>query len=136
MEETGRNQTWENPEARQPDSAEISKDARLWAMICHLAGLAGFVVPVIVSGVIAPLIIWLIKKDEDPFIDENGKEVVNFQISISIYSMACIPLVFIVIGVPLLIGVWIFDLVCIIIAALKANEGQHYRYPLTIRLIK
>lgn len=105
-------------------------------MICHLAGLAGFVVPVIVSGVIAPLIIWLIKKDEDPFIDENGKEVVNFQISISIYSMACIPLVFIVIGVPLLIGVWIFDLVCIIIAALKANEGQHYRYPLTIRLIK
>lgn len=115
---------------------ELSKDARQWAMFCHLAGLAGYVIPVILSGIIAPLIIWQIKKEEHPFIDENGKEAVNFQISIGIYTLISIPLCFICIGFLMLAAVAILDLVCLIIAAVKANNGEHYRYPLCIRFIK
>lgn len=120
---------------------ELSKDARMWAMFCHLAGLAGFVVPVVISGIIAPLIVWQIKKDEHPFVDEHGKEAVNFQISISLYtligSIACIITCVGIFVIPFFIGVvYIIDLVFLLIAAVKANNGERYRYPLSIRFIK
>ena len=114
----------------------ISKDARMWAMLCHLAGLAGYVVPVVISGIIAPLIVWQIKKDEHPFVDEQGKEAVNFQISMLIYSVICIPLIFICIGIILLVAIGVVDIVFLLIAAVKANNGEHYRYPICIRFIK
>ena len=118
-------------------SEEINKDARMWAMFCHLAGLAGFVIPVILSGIIAPLIIWQIKKDDHPFIDENGKEALNFQISIGIYALVSILLIpLFCIGAFLVTAVGIFNLVFMLIAAIKANNGFHYRYPLCIRFIK
>jgi len=120
------------PEANE----EISKDARMWAMFCHLAGLAGYVIPVILSGIIAPLIIWQIKKEEHPFIDENGKEAVNFQISMGLYALISIPLCFVCVGFVTLAVVAILNLVCLIIAAVKANNGEHYRYPLSIRFVK
>ena len=66
--------------------AEVSKDARMWAMFCHLAGLVGYLIPLI-GNIVAPLIIWQIKKDELPFVDEQGKEAVNFQISMSLYAL-------------------------------------------------
>lgn len=118
-----------------PGSKEINKDARMWAMICHLAGLAGIILPA--SGnIVAPLIIWQIKKDNNPFIDEQGKEAVNFQISMSIYFIASVILCFICIGVPLIIATIIVFFVFMLIAAVKANNGYHYRYPLTMRFIK
>ena len=118
-------------------SKEINKDARMWAMFCHLAGLAGFVVPVILSGIIAPLIVWQIKKDDHPFIDEHGKEALNFQISIGIYAFVSILLIpLFCIGAFLVAAVGIFNLVFLLIAAIKANNGFHYRYPLCIRFIK
>ena len=118
-----------------PGSKEINKDARMWAMICHLAGLAGIILPA--SGnIVAPLIIWQVKKDNNPFIDEQGKEAVNFQISMSIYLFASVILSFICIGVPLIIATIIVFFVFMLIAAVKANNGYHYRYPLTIRFIK
>jgi uncharacterized Tic20 family protein len=127
----------EQPEAvpESPGSKEANKDARMWAMICHLTGLAAIVIPV-VGNIVAPLIIWQIKKDDYPFVDEQGKEAVNFQISMSIYALICIPLFFICVGPFLLAAVGIVDLVFLLIAAVKANGGQHYRYPLTIRFIK
>lgn len=118
-------------------SKEVNKDARMWSMFCHLAGLAGFVVPVILSGIIAPLIIWQIKKDDSPFIDEHGKEALNFQISIGIYALVSLLLIPVFcIGAFLLTAVGIFNLVFLLIAAIKANNGSHYRYPLCIRFIK
>jgi len=116
-------------------SAEVNKEACMWAMFCHLAGLAGIVIPA-VGNIVAPLIIWQIKKDDFPFVDEQGKEAVNFQISMSIYGLICIPLFFICVGPFLLTAVGVVDLVFLLIAAVKANSGQHYRYPLTIRFIK
>ncbi|MDT8302132.1 MAG: DUF4870 domain-containing protein [Sedimentisphaerales bacterium] len=120
---------------QSPGCKEANKDARMWAMICHLSGLAGIILPA--SGnIVAPLIVWQIKKDNNPFIDEQGKEAVNFQISMSIYLIASIILSFICIGVPLIIATIIVFFVFTLIAAVKANNGLHYRYPLTLRFIK
>jgi len=138
-EQTEQPASTEQPEAvpETPESKEISKDARMWAMFCHLAGLAAFVpvVPVL-GGIIGPLIIWQIKKDEYPFVDEQGKEAVNFQISILLYELVAALLCFACIGGVLLPAVIVFDVVFLVIAAVKANNGQHYRYPLAIRFIK
>jgi uncharacterized Tic20 family protein len=131
----------EQPKAVQegPGSKETNKDARMWAMICHLSALAGLVVPVI-GCIIGPLIVWQIKKEEFPFVDEQGKEAVNFQISMSLYLLISaflwIPLSFVCIGVLIPVAIGIVDLVFLLIAAVKANDGHHYRYPLTIRFIK
>ncbi len=127
----------EQPEAvpETPESKEINKDACMWAMICHLAGLAGIVIP-FVGNIVAPLVVWQIKKDDFPFVDEQGKEAVNFQISMTIYGLISAVLTFICVGFFLLAAVVIVDLIFLLIAAVKANNGHHYRYPLTIRFIK
>ena len=118
-----------------PGSKEANKDARMWAMICHLAGLAGIILPA-AGNIVAPLIIWQIKKEDNQFVDEQGKEAVNFQISMSIYLIASIILSCICIGIPMIIATIIVFFVFTLIAAVKANNGYHYRYPLTIRFIK
>ncbi len=118
-----------------PETKEVNKDARMWAMICHLSGLAGFVIP-IVGCVVGPLIIWQIKKDDFTFVNEQGKEAVNFQISMLIYGIIAGLLCFACVGVFLLPVVGVVDLVFLLIAAVKANNGFHYRYPLSIRFIK
>jgi len=127
----------EKPEVVQegPGSKEVNKDARMWAMFCHLAALAGLVVPV-VGCIIGPLIVWQIKKEEFTFVDEQGKEAVNFQISMLIYGIVAGLLCFVCVGFVLLPAVAVFDLIFLLIAAVKANDGEHYRYPLTIRFIK
>jgi len=116
---------------------ELSTDARKWAMFCHLGGLAGLIPLTPAFGsVIAPLIIWQIKKDEFEFVDEQGKEALNFQISILIYALVAGLLCFACVGFFLLPAVYIFDLIFLLIAAIKANNGERYRYPLSIRFVK
>ena len=104
-------------------------------MFCHLAGLATFT-SIPFAGLIAPLIIWQIKKDDHPFINENGKEAVNFQISIHIYIVISAILCLVFIGFLLLPAVIIFNLVVLIIAGVKANNGESFKYPLCFRFIK
>lgn len=110
------------------------KDERMWGMLVHIATFAGFIVPL--GSILGPLVIWLIKKDQSYFIDHQGKEAVNFNISIAIYAFASAILTLILIGTLTLIATGILWIVCSIIAATKANNGQPYRYPLTIRFIK
>jgi uncharacterized Tic20 family protein len=114
---------------------DISKDAKMWAMFCHLAALAMFT-SIPFANVLGPLILWLIKKDDFKFVNDQGKEALNFQISVAIYALICIPLFFIFIGVFLFFALAIFNIVMIIIASIEANKGEAYRYPLCIRLIK
>jgi hypothetical protein len=111
-----------------------SKDERTWAMLCHLSALAGYIIPF--GHIIGPLFVWLIKKDELPLVADQGKESLNFQISMTLYAIIPVILVIILIGIFLLIALAIVDLILIIVAAIKANEGVQYRYPLTIRFIK
>jgi uncharacterized Tic20 family protein len=111
------------------------KDERMWAMFCHLASLAGYTgIPF--ANILGPLIIWQIKKGQSPLVDDQGKESVNFQISLTIYVLVGLLSLCIGIGIIVLPALGIFDLVFTIIAAVKANQGEMYRYPLTIRFIK
>lgn len=111
-----------------------SKDARMWAMMCHLGGLAGFIgIPF--GNIIVPLIIWMVKRESDPFIDYHGREALNFQISLTIYAFVAALLILVLVGIVLLAILGIAGLVLTIIAAIKANDGHAYRYPFVIRLI-
>ena len=123
----------EEPKQEASKATPENRDERMWAMFCHLSGLAGFIFPF--GNIIAPLVIWLMKKEEYPLVNDQGKESINFQISMTIYIIASIILIFLVIGIPLLIILGIFSLIVVIIAAIKANEGEKYRYPFTLRLI-
>jgi len=105
-----------------------------WCVACHLSALAGFVVPGI-GHVLGPLIVWLIKRGDSPEIDAHGKKALNFQISMLIYNLVAGVLCLVLIGFALLAVLHILNVVFVILAALKAGEGQMYRYPLTIRLI-
>ena len=121
--------------APPPAAAPPGKDERMWAMFCHLASLAGLVgIPF--GNVIGPLVVWLIKKNEMPAVDRQGKESLNFQITLAICIVICIPLMFIFIGILLLPAVGIYGLIMVIIASIKTNKGEDYRYPISIRFIK
>jgi uncharacterized Tic20 family protein len=111
--------------------ASGNSDERLWGMLCHLSSLSGGVIPF--GNIVGPLIVWLVKKDEYAFVDDQGKESLNFQISMMIYT---IVLALTIIGIPVAIAAMIFGLVMTVIAAIKANGGEYYRYPLTIRFVK
>jgi len=107
--------------------------ARSWEMLCHLSALLGYIIPF--GNFIGPLLVWQLKKNEYPSIDPHGKESLNFQISCLIYAIVSGLLIFVLIGIPLLIALGVFDLVCVIIATIKVNNGTPWRYPLTLRLI-
>ncbi len=122
-------------ESLDQEYPELSSEVKNWAMICHLAALLGFVPPFI-GVVLGPLAVWLVKGKEHPFIDENGKESLNFQISILIYSAILLPTVCVFVGFVLLPTVWLADVVLVVMAAMKAGAGESYRYPLCLRLLK
>jgi len=112
---------------------DTTPESRMWAMIAYLSALAGFVIPF--GNILGPLIVWLVKKDEMSFVDDQGKEALNFNISMTIYMLVSGVLIFVLIGIPLLVILGIAWLILIILAAVKANEGTAYRYPLTLRLV-
>ena len=114
---------------------EENKKANMWAMFCHLSALSIYAgIPL--GNIIAPLIIWLIRRDEFPFVDEQGKEAVNFQILMTIYGIIAGLLCFIMIGFVLLPALLVANIILLIIATVKTNKGEGYRYPWTIRFIK
>ena len=125
-----------------PNTAAASPSVRTWTVLCHASAFLGFFIPA-AGHIVGPLIVWLVKRGESAEIDEHGKESLNFQISMFLYTAAlgvvCFILMFILIGfllLPLFAILFLADVVLVIIASLKASEGQLYRYPLTIRLIK
>lgn len=123
---------YENP--RTTSAHELTayeRDARMWGMLLHLSVLAGFVIPI--AGWVAPIIIWQVKKDELPEIDEHGKIVVNWMISGLIYGFLCFLLIFVLIGIPLMIMLGILCTVYPIIGGIKANNGEYWPYPGSLR---
>jgi uncharacterized Tic20 family protein len=109
----------------------FSVDERKWAFFAHLSALAGIIVPF--GNLLGPLIIWQIKKDEMPFVAEQAKEALNFQITVTLALIACFVLFIVVIGVFLLPVVGVGAVVLTIIAAVSANDGKRYRYPFAWR---
>lgn len=123
-------------------SIPVNNDNRIWLVLCHASALLGFFVPV-AGHIVGPLVVWLVKKDESSEVDEHGKESLNFQLSMFIYTsvlgVVVFILLFVLIGfllIPLFAVLYVADIVLVIIASLKASEGKLYRYPLTIRLLK
>lgn len=117
-----------------PPGRETAKAARQMACACHLSGMAGYVVPF--GSIIAPLVIWLMQRESDAFVEDQGREAVNFQISILIYSLASLVLMIVVVGFVLIFVLILLHIVLMIVAALRAYNGELYRYPLTIRFIR
>lgn len=105
-----------------------------WAGLLHLSQLAHGVVPM--AGIVAPIIIWQMKKDEFPEIDEHGKMVCNWMISQFIYSLISGILAFFIVGIPLLLMLAIVSLVFPIVGAVKAFDGRYWKYPMSIRFFK
>lgn len=129
-------------DAPLPPAAPARDAARTWIVACHLAALLGLVLPSF-GAILGPLAVWLLKKADDPRIDANGREALNFQISIFIYSWALgvlgaltwfILIGFAFLGAAVLVG--LFGVVMAVVAAVKASNGaDHWRYPLAIRLL-
>ncbi len=106
----------------------VPSESRGWATAAHL-------VPLIGLSFIGPLVIWLMKRDEDAFVGYHAREALNFQISLIIYVIASLLLMLVLVGFILIIAVPIFALVVMIIAGVKAANGEFYRYPLTLRFV-
>jgi uncharacterized Tic20 family protein len=104
-------------------------------MFTHLSALAG-IIGIPFGSLLGPLILWLIKKDDFSYVDRQGKEALNFQISMTLYALAATPLLCIGLAVVIWPALAIIDIVFVIIAAINANDGKDYRYPLTIRFVK
>jgi uncharacterized Tic20 family protein len=112
-----------------------SSKVQTWCVLCHASALLGFFVPG-AGHVLAPLIVWLAKRGDSPEIDAHGKESLNFQLSMLLYSIVAGILCLIIIGFFLLAILHLVNLVFVIVASLQASEGKLYRYPLAIRFIK
>jgi uncharacterized protein len=121
------------PPVLPPDGLP-SNDEKQWALFTHLSALIGLFVPL--GNVLGPLIFWQIKKNEMPFVDDQGKEALNFQITVAIATLVCFLLMFVLIGFLLIFVVAIAWLVFTIIGAIRANNGEFYRYPMTWRIVK
>ena len=111
----------------------VSKEERNWAMLAHLSALLTYVT--VIGGVIAPLVIWLMRKQEGGFAAEQARESLNFQITVFLIGLGCWVLALILIGFVLLAILGIVNLVLVIIAAIKVSEGVAYRYPFNLRLV-
>ncbi|HEU4813486.1 MAG TPA: DUF4870 domain-containing protein [Xanthomonadaceae bacterium] len=134
-----------NPAPASTDDG-ISAEERQWAMFAHLSALLGALVTAGWAGsigcFIGPLVIWLMKKDTMPFVDDQAKEALNFNITVAIAFFVLFLMTVFTLGIgiiltgPLFVIVGIGWLVLTVIASIKANQGERYRYPLTLRLVK
>jgi uncharacterized protein len=112
----------------------LSETERNWAMLCHLSAFAGFFFPF--GGIIGPLICWLTRRDESAWVNINGRNSLNFQLSILLYIVLALPLCIIIIGIPIIIMLGILKVVCMIIGSVRAGKGELFTYPLVIPFIQ
>jgi uncharacterized Tic20 family protein len=101
---------------------------KIWAILSHLSALVGF-------GLVLPAVVYLAMRKESEYVASNAREALNFHLSLLLYGLCCVPLIFIVIGIPLLVLICLLSLVLAIVAAIKASDGACYRYPLSIRFV-
>lgn len=119
---------------RDPVESTLSEEQENnWAMWAHISTFLSMLVPL--GNFIGPFIVWQLKKNESEFVADQAKEALNFQISLLIYMLISVVLIFVVIGIFLIIGLALFSIIMVIVAGVKANQGEYYRYPMCLRLI-
>ncbi len=125
-----------------------SRDERQWAMLCHVSAMLMYCT--LIGGFIAPLVIWLLKRDEMPFVADQGRETLNFQITTlaamiaggllallgGVLAILILPLVLVPVGWALIGGALLFHFIVTIIATVRVSEGVLYRYPICWRVIR
>ena len=123
-----------DPATKAGRAAVADETVRTTAAVAHLSTFAGLVVPF--GSVIGPLAVWLTRRDRDPFIDQAGREALNFGITIAIYGTVLLVAALMLVGIPFLIIGVVAWVVLASLAAIKASQGETYRYPLTLRLVR
>lgn len=118
----------------RPPTALQTAEERQMGLFLHLSQLANIIIFPI--GIVVPIVLWQTQKDKMPALDAHGKMVANWMISSVIYGFVSAILVFILIGIPLIIALAIVGIVFPIVGAIKANNGELWDYPLTIKFIK
>jgi len=124
MEQNTENPTPVSPEPQQ----EVSQDSKNLGLLCHLLGF--------LTSFVGPLILWLVKKDQDAFVSHHGKEALNFQITVILAGIVAGLSILICIGIVLAPAVGLLDLIFSILACVAASKGEYYKYPFCLRLIK
>jgi len=125
----------EGPNSPATPGTVPTENERTWGMLAHLSALAGLVMP-LVGIVLGPLLVWLTRRDESEFVAAHAKEALNFNISVLLGALACMLLMLVFVGFLLGTALFVAWLVMMLIAAIKASEGQSYRYPFSLRLVK
>jgi uncharacterized Tic20 family protein len=113
----------------EPVGRAPSGNDKIWSMLSHLSFFLGV-------GIILPLIVYLAMRRESAYVADNAREALNFHLSVVLYALCCLPLVFIFVGMPLLVVIGVASLILGILAAVKASDGGCYRYPFTLRLVR
>ena len=122
---------WDNVNKAATD---VSKDVNTWSMFIHLSQFCGYIIPLL--GLVVPIVLWQVKKNESEIIDRHGKIVTNWIISGIIYGFVSFLLVALVIGIPMLAALGVVAIVFPIIGGIKANNGEVWPYPLSIKFFK
>jgi hypothetical protein len=115
-----------------PQFPPLASNDRLWSVLCHLSYFFGFAL----LSFLFPLTVYLVMRTDSPYVTHHAREALNFHLSLLLYCLICIPAIFIVVGIPLLIALVITGIVCSIVAAVKASKGTYYHYPITIRFVR
>ncbi|HEX9793446.1 MAG TPA: DUF4870 domain-containing protein [Planctomycetota bacterium] len=111
-----------------------AESLRTWTTLCHLSALAGYVgMPL--GNVAGPLVVWLLKRGEHPLIDAHGRTVLNFQITMGILWLVALALSFVLIGIPMLIALYVLNVVLIVKAAIATSNGREFQYPFGFRFL-
>jgi uncharacterized Tic20 family protein len=118
----------------EPEDANREAQVRQWALLLHLSQFAGYAIPL--GGLILPIVIWQLKKSEFPEVDAHGKVVANWIVSELIYGVMCLFLFFVLIGIPLMIVLFLLSVVFPVIGAIKANQGEVWKYPLSMTIFQ
>ncbi|HUI62972.1 MAG TPA: DUF4870 domain-containing protein [Steroidobacteraceae bacterium] len=126
------------PDSSEPAAADPgapTQEERTWGMLAHLAAFSGLLVPV-VGNVAGPLVVWLARRHRSRFIAEQGREALNFNISVVLGMIVCGILAYVLVGLLLGLILFVYWLIATIVAGVKAAEGIHYRYPVALRFVK
>jgi uncharacterized Tic20 family protein len=115
-----------------PQSPATSSSDRLWSVLCHLS----FYFGIALLSFLFPLTVYLVMRTDSAYVTQHAREALNFHLSLLLYILCCVPLCFIVIGIPLITAVVVTGIVCSIVAAVKASKGLSYQYPITIPFVR
>lgn len=124
------------PPQSGPRPGGLPSEVRTWAMAAHLSAFVGFIAGVLVLSFVGPLVVWLVKREEHPFIESHAREALNFNLSVLLYGVVCLLLVVVLVGFLLLLALFVAWVALSIQGAVRASQGEPHRYPLTIRFVR